>query len=605
MTIMQSNTADFSAKSGKLYLVDLAGSEKVGKTGAEGKRLDEAKNINKSLSALGQVINALTDGKSSHVPYRDSKLTRVLQDSLGGNSKTSLIITASPSAFNEPETVSTLRFGIRAKAIKNKPTINKEYTVAELKLLLSKSEAEIGKKVNRIQILELVLVEAGLKVPPEDAPCDSLETVETAVSNKSIAMSCDMEELLKEAEELRTQVSDQSEEIIALSAKLDESEHRVKELLSQREKMQLELNRMLELIRQLEDDKYDSEEKYTELQQKFSKNESKIGKLAMRNEDMERVIAHQTQEIALLKQARIDRESEQIPSVPTETRNEELIHNTKLENMQEKLEKLQQTLAEVAVLSSEPAVLALMQGADMDTAQEYAGIKQRLIDAERQVSRLTSQAAQLQSQLIEQSNSLSFQLQSAISSALETAKIDFSTKLDSHLRDNAALTDLNLKLNQDLDFAQINYQNLATAKEEQERHLRRKISNLEKSLEQFILFRPQHSAHQKSCAIGDSQLAEGQQGYEVQTTVSTEPAEDITLKGVDVSLENERTSRFSHNRGSKIKKTIKGGQKLSLIGMFSPFASFAKSAKESKKGDPSFNEESAEHRYEKTLFRDT
>lgn len=73
---------------GKLYLVDLAGSEKVGKTGAEGKRLDEAKNINKSLSALGKVIFSLTDTKSSHVPYRDSKLTRVLQDSLGGNSKT-------------------------------------------------------------------------------------------------------------------------------------------------------------------------------------------------------------------------------------------------------------------------------------------------------------------------------------------------------------------------------------------------------------------------------------------------------------------------------------------------------------------------------------
>lgn len=89
-----------SAKSGRLYLVDLAGSEKVGKTGAAGKRLDEAKNINKSLSALGNVINALTDGKSQHVPYRDSKLTRVLQDSLGGNAKTSLIITCSPSIYN-------------------------------------------------------------------------------------------------------------------------------------------------------------------------------------------------------------------------------------------------------------------------------------------------------------------------------------------------------------------------------------------------------------------------------------------------------------------------------------------------------------------------
>lgn len=79
MTIYQNNLEDLSAKSAKLTLVDLAGSEKVGKTGAEGKVLDEAKQINKSLLALGNVINALTEDKVKHVPYRDSKLTRILQ----------------------------------------------------------------------------------------------------------------------------------------------------------------------------------------------------------------------------------------------------------------------------------------------------------------------------------------------------------------------------------------------------------------------------------------------------------------------------------------------------------------------------------------------
>lgn len=78
MTVTQRNNTDFSTKTGKLYLVDLAGSEKVGKTGAKGQTLDEAKGINKSLTSLGLVINALTDGKSTHIPYRDSKLTRVL-----------------------------------------------------------------------------------------------------------------------------------------------------------------------------------------------------------------------------------------------------------------------------------------------------------------------------------------------------------------------------------------------------------------------------------------------------------------------------------------------------------------------------------------------
>ena len=115
LQIEQKNTVDFSSKTGKIYLVDLAGSERIAKTGAQGQTLDEAKNINKSLTCLGQVINALTDGKSTHIPYRDSKLTRILQESLGGNSRTSLIVTCSPSAFNEHETVSTLRFGQRAK----------------------------------------------------------------------------------------------------------------------------------------------------------------------------------------------------------------------------------------------------------------------------------------------------------------------------------------------------------------------------------------------------------------------------------------------------------------------------------------------------------
>ncbi|KAI8824221.1 P-loop containing nucleoside triphosphate hydrolase protein [Fimicolochytrium jonesii] len=144
LTISQKNLQDGSQKAGKLYLVDLAGSEKVGKTGASGQTLEEAKKINKSLSALGMVINALTDGKSSHIPYRDSKLTRILQESLGGNSRTTLIINCSPSSFNESETVSTLRFGMRAKTIKNKAKINAELSPGELKVLLKRCKTELS-----------------------------------------------------------------------------------------------------------------------------------------------------------------------------------------------------------------------------------------------------------------------------------------------------------------------------------------------------------------------------------------------------------------------------------------------------------------------------
>ncbi|KAJ5593816.1 uncharacterized protein N7459_000024 [Penicillium hispanicum] len=155
ITVSQKNVETGSAKSGQLFLVDLAGSEKVGKTGASGQTLEEAKKINKSLSALGMVINALTDGKSSHIPYRDSKLTRILQESLGGNSRTTLIINCSPSSYNDAETISTLRFGVRAKAIKNKAKVNAELSPAELKQLLRKAQTQVTSFESYISALEL------------------------------------------------------------------------------------------------------------------------------------------------------------------------------------------------------------------------------------------------------------------------------------------------------------------------------------------------------------------------------------------------------------------------------------------------------------------
>lgn len=154
VTITQKNLESGSAKSGQLFLVDLAGSEKVGKTGASGQTLEEAKKINKSLSALGMVINALTDGKSTHIPYRDSKLTRILQESLGGNSRTTLIINCSPSSYNDAETVSTLRFGVRAKSIKNKAKVNAELSPAEMKQLLRKAQTQVTSFESYLSVLE-------------------------------------------------------------------------------------------------------------------------------------------------------------------------------------------------------------------------------------------------------------------------------------------------------------------------------------------------------------------------------------------------------------------------------------------------------------------
>jgi hypothetical protein len=128
-------------KVGKLNLVDLAGSERVRVTGATGRLLEEAKKINQSLSALGNVIAALTDFKPrTHIPYRDSKLTRLLEDSLGGNCKTTMMAMISPAYEAFLESLSSLKFANRAKKIRNDPHINED---VDQKALLRKYEVEL------------------------------------------------------------------------------------------------------------------------------------------------------------------------------------------------------------------------------------------------------------------------------------------------------------------------------------------------------------------------------------------------------------------------------------------------------------------------------
>lgn len=157
INVKQEDLENQKKLSGKLYLVDLAGSEKVSKTGAEGTVLDEAKNINKSLSALGNVISALADGNKTHIPYRDSKLTRILQESLGGNARTTIVICCSPATFNEAETKSTLEFGRRAKTVKNVVCVNEELTAEEWKRRFEKEKEKNVRLKGKVEKLEIEL----------------------------------------------------------------------------------------------------------------------------------------------------------------------------------------------------------------------------------------------------------------------------------------------------------------------------------------------------------------------------------------------------------------------------------------------------------------
>jgi kinesin family protein 5 len=135
-----------------LFLVDLAGSERAKKTQANAMRLEEAKKINYSLLVLGNCIQSLTDPKSTHISYRDSKLTRLLQESLGGNAKTSLIVTISPALYNMDETNSTLMFGSRAMKVQNKPTINKTVDFQTLSIKLQEDLDKLNDEYLKLKI---------------------------------------------------------------------------------------------------------------------------------------------------------------------------------------------------------------------------------------------------------------------------------------------------------------------------------------------------------------------------------------------------------------------------------------------------------------------
>eukprot|EP00939_MAST-03C_sp_MAST-3C-sp1_P002094 g2094.t1 len=231
--VNQKDVKTGSSKRSQLFLVDLAGSEMVRKTNASGQQLEEAKQINKSLSSLGMVIKALTEGEP-HIPYRNSKLTRMLQESLGGNARTCLIICCSPSSYNCSETVSTCGFGSRAKKIKNKARINQQLSAGELQKRLKRAEAVIATQAARIKTLEGLLEANGIeyeldaKAKSICASYVSLDSVPSPTGDMGGARLSDISTLsgglaaqLKEAQD---DLLDKSDELESLTKVLQERE---------------------------------------------------------------------------------------------------------------------------------------------------------------------------------------------------------------------------------------------------------------------------------------------------------------------------------------------------------------------------------------------
>ena len=315
MIIVEQLISDFEingrqiTKIGKLNLVDLAGSERTRITGATGKQLEESKKINKSLSALGNVINALTDSKErKHIPYRDSKLTRLLENSLGGNCKTTMIATISPAQCSFNESLSTLNFAKRAKNIKNRPVVNedidhnalihqyekelrkirmeleekskliasnekilelknkeekakndaiKAYEQASKQLFIERDEKQ--KLEAKIRLMNLQMIKGGEKISIEETP-----QFKNALEEKKFLLEKDFEQKLLEIEKEREQIEDSKSQVEAynkllyrqrdimnnLTVSLKEKDDIInynKKIISELNKKILELNNILQL----------------------------------------------------------------------------------------------------------------------------------------------------------------------------------------------------------------------------------------------------------------------------------------------------------------------------------------------------------------------
>ncbi|KAM6056105.1 kinesin-like protein KIF3A isoform 2-T2 [Chlamydotis macqueenii] len=305
---------------GKLHLVDLAGSERQAKTGATGQRLKEATKINLSLSTLGNVISALVDGKSTHVPYRNSKLTRLLQDSLGGNSKTMMCANIGPADYNYDETISTLRYANRAKNIKNKARINEDpkdallrqfqKEIEELKKKLeegepdseiSDSEEEVedgdgeigedGEKQKRRRGKKKVspdkMVELQAKIEEERKALETKLDMEEEERNKARAeLEKREKDLLKAQQEhqsLLEKLSALEKKVIVggvdLLAKAEEQEKLLEESNMELEERRKRAEQLRKELEEKEQERLDIEEKYTSLQEEAQGKTKKLKKV--------------------------------------------------------------------------------------------------------------------------------------------------------------------------------------------------------------------------------------------------------------------------------------------------------------------------------------
>uniref|UniRef100_A0A0G4FSF9 Kinesin-like protein n=1 Tax=Chromera velia CCMP2878 TaxID=1169474 RepID=A0A0G4FSF9_9ALVE len=578
VTIQQKNMHDLSLKVGKLYLVDLAGSEKVGKTGAEGSTLDEAKMINKSLSALGNVINALTDPKVKHIPYRDSKLTRILTESLGGNAKTCLMVACSPSLFNEAETVSTLRFGMRAKSIKNNAKINQERSVEELKLLLEKAEATIAQQRQYIVLLEKTITDLGGKIPegklPDGAKANREEIEETkkemeadeeeqaATTEKMIQL---MDEIVEKREELRKQ-SDHISELKREYAKLQEK------LKMLEEENSLLVNRVADQTVASEQAKYDLQEmsdNHEQLQMAKKNAETELQVIRENHKQLLDQLTEKDSEIENLS-TRLQNAVSDLAKLKTligSSANDVLA--TKMDDGDEGGESANAQVARITTkLHQKPPTEAKKVAADVAAEFEQQS-KEELIRQVTELQRFKLFAVEQMDTLKEQNATLRGHIDSADGGkggGVEGAWAAEREKLNQELTSKASrLVDLEMALLEERE----RFTQLKATREDGERPLKRKVGQLDRNLEQLTIMYhklvSQNSGLKVECQVNEKKLARKEQRIaNLEKSLETAKAKYEKLLQQCANLTSTVESMYksgaaAQGRRQNMQKPLRGG----------------------------------------------
>lgn len=340
INVKQENLENQKKLSGKLYLVDLAGSEKVSKTGAEGSVLDEAKNINKSLSALGNVISALADGNKSHIPYRDSKLTRILQESLGGNARTTIVICCSPASFNESETKSTLEFGKRAKTVKNVVCVNEELTAEEWKRRYEREKEKSARLKGKLEKLELELgrwragetVTVDEQINIQDIMEASTPNLDAAESDIQAAAAAAAAAIAKPIPVMEGSISNDER------ARLETERERLYQQLDDKDE---EINQQSQYAEKLKDQIMDQEELIANARRDYENLQSEMTRIQQENESAKEEVKEVLQALEELavnydqKSHEIETKNKDIETISEELQQKQTLLNTTTSELQQ------------------------------------------------------------------------------------------------------------------------------------------------------------------------------------------------------------------------------------------------------------------------------